>query len=47
MCGRIKLTLTDLMHHTLRNTFQIDAAWPEQSEVRPTDQAALLTRTDT
>ncbi|MFC4637731.1 SOS response-associated peptidase [Deinococcus hohokamensis] len=47
MCGRMEFTLSERMHRALRDTFQIDAAWPEQSEVRPTDQAAFLTRTDT
>ncbi|MFC4637930.1 SOS response-associated peptidase [Deinococcus hohokamensis] len=45
MCGRIEFTLTERMHHALRDTFQIDA-WPEQREIRPTDQTPFLTHTE-
>ncbi|GGO35828.1 SOS response-associated peptidase [Deinococcus humi] len=46
MCGRIEFTLSERMHHTLRDTFQIDAAWPKQPEISPTQQTVFLTRED-
>lgn len=44
MCGRIELTLTQNMRLALQGLFHLDAAWPDQSEVRPTDPAPFLTR---
>ncbi|UBV45501.1 SOS response-associated peptidase (plasmid) [Deinococcus taeanensis] len=43
MCGRIEFTLSERMHQTLRDTFQIDAASPDQPEIKPTQAAPFLT----
>lgn len=43
MCGRIEFTLSERMHQTLRDTFQINAAWPEHPEIKPTQDAPFLT----
>ncbi|ASN83300.1 SOS response-associated peptidase [Deinococcus ficus] len=47
MCGRIEFTLTERMQRALRDTLQIDAAWPEHQELRPTEQATFLTHSGT